>query len=132
MNTVKSVLAGLLLIGVGYAQQPPQAGRYEGVLKAPGRELNIAVDIDKHATKGWVGSVDVNIPDGPKGLLLETVAVDGNNVSWVLPAFGNAKFAGKYNGEQKTLAGTASTPGGEVPFDLRSEEHTSELQSLRH
>jgi hypothetical protein len=119
MHTVNSVLAALLLVGVAHAQQSAPAGHYEGVLKAPNREINIGLDIDKHAARGWVGSVDVNIEKGPKGLLLETISVDGDNVSWVLPAFGNAKFTGKYNGEQKTLAGTASTPGGEVPFELK-------------
>ena len=119
MRTVKSVLAGLLLSCALHAQQSAPAGHYEGVLKAPNREINIALDIEKHATRGWVGSVDVNIEKGPKGLLVETISVDGDNVTWVLPAFGNAKFTGKYNGEQKTLAGTASTPGGDVPFDLK-------------
>jgi hypothetical protein len=119
MHTVKWVFAGLLLTGVVYAQQPPQAGHYEGVLKAPNRELNIGLDIEKHATKGWVGSVDIKMDNGPKGLLLESIAVEGDNVSWVLPAFGNAKFTGKYNADQKALAGTAATPGGDVPFDLK-------------
>ena len=119
MRTVRAVLAGLLLIGAVYGQQTAPSGRYEGVLKAPNRDITIALDIEKHATQGWIGSVDVNMPNAPKGLLVENLAVDGDNVSWVLPAFGAAKFTGKHNADQKTLNGTAATPGGDLVFELK-------------
>jgi uncharacterized protein len=119
MRTVKSVLAGLLLIGILDAQQVPPAGHYEGTLKGPQGELNIALDLDKHEKLGWVGSIDINMPNAPKGLLAEKIAVDGDNVTWQLMAFGNATFKAKHDAGQKVLAGTASTPGGDVPFELK-------------
>jgi hypothetical protein len=119
MYTAKAVVAGLALAGFIYAQQAPPAGHYEGVLKTPKQDLNIALDLEKHATKGWVGSVDLNMPNAPKGLLVESISVEGDAVSWVLPAFAGSKFSGKHDVEQKTLNGTVATPGGALPFELK-------------
>jgi hypothetical protein len=115
MHTVKAVLIGFFIIGALYAQQ----GRDEGTLKGEKGTVPLALDIDKDEKLGWIGSVDIAPPDGPKGLLAEKVAVNGDEVTWQLTALGNAAFKAKHNAEQKTLNGTAAVPGGEAIFELK-------------
>jgi hypothetical protein len=99
------------------AQEASPTGHYEGVMKAPKGEVNLAIDIDK-IDKGWVGTLDVNMPNGPKGILLEKLTVDGDKVSWHLPGLGGV-FNGTYNAEQKTIVGSTQTPGGQAALELK-------------
>lgn len=119
MRIIRILAAGLLTIGVMSAQQALPAGHYEGVMKAPDREISIALDLEKNDKQIWIGSFDINMPNAPKGLPVENITVDGENVTWQLKAFGDATFKGKFNAEQKTLNGAGSTPGGDLPFELK-------------
>jgi uncharacterized protein len=116
MQLIITLVAGLLTIGAMSGQQALPAGHYEGVLKAPNAEMTIALDLEKNTKQVWIGSFDINMPNAPKGVPLEKLTVDGDNVSWEMSG---GAFKAKFSAEQKTLNGSASGSGGEVPFEMK-------------
>jgi len=116
MRLILAVEVSLFTAALLSGQQGVLEGRYEGVLKAPNGDTSIALDLEKNAKQVWIGSFDINLPNAPKGIPLEKLTVDGDNVSWQM---NGGAFKAKLNAEQKTLNGSASAAGGEVPFALK-------------
>jgi hypothetical protein len=117
MNTALLAAAAVFGAVISNGQQASPAGHYEGVIKAPKGEINLAIDIDK-IDAVWVGTLDVNVPNGPKGILLEKLTVEGDDISWHLPGLGGV-FNGKHNAGQKTIVGTTKASGSEASIEFR-------------
>jgi hypothetical protein len=103
---------------IAFASEPP-AGRWEGAVRLPGREIKVVIDLAQDSRGQWVGSAIV--PGfGVKGAPLTDVAVKDSSVSFgIKNALGNPKFEGHLasNGE---LTGEYKQAGNSAPFTLQS------------
>ena len=95
------------------------AGRWEGVIKMPNRDLNVVINFAQDEQKAWLGSLDIAVPNAPSGLPLSDIKVSGEQVTFRSGIGGGAAFTGKLNAEAKTLNGTVASPGGDIPFELK-------------
>jgi hypothetical protein len=121
MQDVRSLALTMMLAVMSATAQDAAlpAGRWEGVIKPSDREVPVVVNLGKNEKQAWIGSIDINLPNAPQGLPLEEVTVNGADVSFVLSAGQRSTFRGKIDAEAKTIAGTATGAGGEVPFELK-------------
>ena len=95
----------------------PGAGRWEGTIRIPGRELPIIVDLAKDGG-AWVGSAIVPGFD-IKGTPLSEIAVNGADVSFAFKyGLGRPKFKGRLDGA--TLTGDYTQAGNTAPFVLQN------------
>jgi hypothetical protein len=112
---------GLLLfaaISGAFAAQPP-AARWEGVVRLPGREIKVVVDLAQNSGGQWIGSAI--LPDfGVKGAPLSDVSVTDSGVSFVIKgALSDPKFEGSLS-SSGTLTGEFKQAGNSAPFSLRN------------
>jgi len=99
------------------------AGRWEGSVQIPGRQLKVIVDLAKESTgSGWQGSI--TIPGlGLKGAPLSDIALNGRDVAFSMKTAladqrtGPAKFNARFVGDGK-LAGDFVQAGNTAPFAL--------------
>jgi hypothetical protein len=99
------------------------AGRWEGTVQIPGRQLTLIVDLAAKSDEGgWQGSI--TIPGlGIKGAPLSDIALNGDNVAFSIKSAladqraGPAKFNGRFVGEGK-LTGDFLQAGNTAPFAL--------------
>src|SRR5437868_11377282 len=99
------------------------AGRWEGSVQIPGRQLKVIVDLAKESTgSGWQGSI--TIPGlGLKGAPLSDIALNGSDVVFSIKTAladqrtGPAKFNARFVGDGK-LAGDFVQAGNTAPFAL--------------
>lgn len=103
------------------AEEP--AGRWEGSIRIPDRELPVVVDLAPGATGGWVGSLI--IPGlGLKGVPLSNIVVGGTDVAFDLgaalrsPANGTASFNARMTAEDR-MTGEFHQGGNAAPFTLK-------------
>lgn len=98
------------------------AGRWEGIVQIPGRELKLVVDLSDDGGKGWVGSIIV--PGfGVKGAPLTDLKISGADVAFAIKgALGNDRVG---HAELKAhltadghLAGNFLQGGNNAPFVL--------------
>jgi hypothetical protein len=100
------------------------AGRWEGTVQIPGRQLTLIVDLAAESSGGgWQGSI--TIPGlGLKGAPLSDIALNGDNVAFSMkaaladPSAGPAKFSARFVGDGK-LAGDFMQAGNTAPFALQ-------------
>ncbi len=99
------------------------AGRWEGTVQIPGRQLEVIVDL---AAKGDEGGSQgsITIPGlGIKGAPLSDIALNGDNVAFSIKSAladqrtGPAKFNGRFAGDGK-IAGDFVQAGNTAPFAL--------------
>jgi hypothetical protein len=120
MRITRILTMAVVAVGVARAQEAAlPSGHWEGTIKAPKQDVGITVDLAKNDKQAWIGSLDVNLPNAPKGIPIENVAVSGEDVSFDITIGAKSTFKGKLNAEAKTLAGTAKGPEGEVKFELK-------------
>jgi hypothetical protein len=100
------------------------AGRWEGTVQIPSRELVLVVDLAAESgdNGGWQGSI--TIPGlGIKGAPLTDIAVKSDDVIFSIKSAladqrtGPAKFSGHFTGDKK-LAGNFEQAGNSAPFAL--------------
>jgi len=100
------------------------AGRWEGTVKIPSRELVLVVDLAAGSgdSGGWQGSITV--PElGIKGAPLTDIGVKSDTVVFSIKSAladqraGPAKFNGRFVGDKK-LAGNFEQAGNSAPFAL--------------
>jgi hypothetical protein len=101
------------------------AGRWEGTVQIPGRELVLIVDLAKESGGGgnWQGSI--TFPGlGIKGAPLSDIALNSDNIAFSIKSAladqraGPAKFNGRFGGDGK-LAGNFVQAGNTAPFALQ-------------
>src|SRR5438874_12922475 len=101
------------------------AGRWEGTVQIPGRQLTLVVDLAAKSSGGgggWQGSI--TIPGlGLKGVPLNDIALKGNDIVFSMKGaladqrIGPAKFNARFVGDGK-LAGDFVQAGNTAPFAL--------------
>src|ERR1700741_1018806 len=96
-------------------QQANPSGHWEGVIRAPQTDVQIAVDLD-----GNRGTFS-NPARGIRGFPLPDIAASGGKISFVLKADGGGSFAGTLAGKSMTGVFTTRAMDGqtyELPFEL--------------
>ncbi len=99
------------------------AGRWEGSVQIPGRELTVIVDLAQDKAGVWVGSIIVPGLD-IKGAPLADIAVKGSEAAFAIknalrgPHVGEAKFRGHLN-DQGALVGDFLQGGNAASFTLK-------------
>jgi hypothetical protein len=117
-SLLRSALYGLVLLLPATAQEPNPTGHYEGVLHAPGHEVQLTLDLDRNAKQKWIGSMSLD--PGPKNLPVRDVAVTADSVKWILSPLPNApSFDGKWDKDAKTINGTATLGKDALAFDAK-------------
>lgn len=118
----RAVIAWLLCApGLASAAGEP-AGRWEGAIWIPGRELPLVVDLAPGATGGWTGSL-IMPGFGLKGAPLSNIVVSSANVAFDLggalrsPAHGPASFSARVTGDDR-MTGELHQGGNVAPFTL--------------
>ncbi len=98
------------------------AGRWEGSIKIPDRELPCIIDLDQPEGKDWIGSII--IPGlGIKGAPLTEIAVNDSGISFTIkgalasPLVAAPKFQGHLAGTSR-LTGDFLQAGNTAPFTL--------------
>jgi hypothetical protein len=117
LRTLTTLAAALTLAVASLAQaQTPAAGRWEGTIAAPGREISVIIDLKADGGK-WQGTV--GIPgEKLKGLPLTNITVAAEGVTFAMPGPGDPSFKGTVSTDGKTLSGDFTQGGGSVPFTL--------------
>jgi hypothetical protein len=108
------VVVSLLSLGAQIASFP--AGRWEGIIRIPERELGITLDLAKTVAGIWIGSISVPLStsiDVPLG----NIAIDGTTVRFTATLPAKASFEGTLTAEG-ALSGTVSSVDGRAPFEL--------------
>src|SRR5262245_53484936 len=116
--------AGLLFLCLSASAFADElAGRWEGSIQIPDRELNLIVDLDRPSGKDGAGSVI--IPGlGVNGAALADVAVRGSTLSFTIKGglanerTGPTRLEGKLTSDG-TLTGNFSQAKNSAPFVLR-------------
>ena len=112
-----------LLAGSAFAGQD-LAGRWEGSIQIPGRELPLIIDLEGSGEKEMTGSVIIQ-GLGVKGAPLADLAAKGNEISFAIKdALGNesagpAKFQGSLREGGEVLSGNFTQAGNSAPFSVR-------------
>ena len=102
-----SLLAGSVSPGI--------SGFWFGAIETPGSPLGVRVEL-RQGADGWSGTIDIP-QQGAKGLLLEAVEVDGNEVGFRIQGVGGAPT---FNGKlvEGRIRGTFRQGAAEFPFAL--------------
>jgi hypothetical protein len=116
-RTLTTLAAALTLAAAGAAQaQTPAAGRWEGAISAPGREISVIVDLKGDGGK-WQGTVALP-GEKLKGLPLANIAVAGAGVTFSMPGPGEPTFKGTVAQDGKTMSGDFTQGGNTIAFAL--------------
>jgi len=99
-----------------YAAESP-AGRWEGMVRIPDRDLNIVIDLAQDSAGQWVGSA-VLPGTGVRGAALSDIRVNGDEVSFgIKRVLGGPVLKGRVDGDAFT--GNYEQAGNSAPFELR-------------
>jgi len=100
-------------------QQPSVAGRWEGSIQVPSREVGIVVDLAKNEKGEWIGSLDLPA-QGAKGSPLSNISVKDAAVGFQLLGIpGTPAFQGKLSADGKSISGDFAQAGKTFPFQLK-------------
>ena len=104
---------------VSYAEDPA-AGRWEGSIRIPERELTLVVDLAQENGGTWIGSLIIPALD-IKATPLADIVVNGSAISFALKNPSGrgleAAFSGKHSDENR-LSGEFIEAGNRAPFVL--------------
>jgi hypothetical protein len=109
-----AVVVSFLSFGAQLASWP--AGRWEGKIRIPERELDIMVDIAATAAGIWIGSMSVPLStsiDVPLG----SISIEGSVIRFTAALPRKASFEGTLS--ESGIAGTVTSSDGRAPFDLQ-------------
>jgi len=96
----------------------PLAARWEGVVRIPGRELPVVIDLAQDADGRWIGSA-IFPGFGAKGTPLTAIAVKDANVEFAVHgALGDPNFKGKLTADG-ALSGEFLQAGNAAEFTLQ-------------
>jgi hypothetical protein len=116
------VLGGILAFlaaGCWAQAASPGSGHWEGALQTPNGEMAMIVDLGKNPAGLWIGSMSLptgNVNDVP----LSKIFVDSGAVRFSMADIpGAPSFEGKLSADTNELSGTAASPNGMVPFQLK-------------
>jgi dienelactone hydrolase len=111
-----NVLAAAILATAVQAGGDPLDGHWQGVLKAPGAELEIRL---RFSSKDGRRSGAMDIPQqGGMGIPLEELTLEKGTVRFILAKVpGNPTFDGDLKGD--VITGTLSQGGAKIPFELK-------------
>jgi hypothetical protein len=118
----RAVLALLLCAPALASAAGEPAGRWEGAIRIPGRELPLVVDLAPGATGGWTGSL-IMPGFGLKGAPLSNIVVGGADVAFDLggalrsPTYDAASFSARMTGDDR-MTGELHQGGNVAPFTL--------------
>ncbi len=120
MRSLFALLLFLLASSLGARAAEPLAGRWEGTLQIPGRELPVVVDLAP-AGGSWSGSIIITGLD-IKGKPLADITVTNSEASFALAQLAGgrgleAKFKGKLSDDDR-FAGDFTEAGNTAPFVL--------------
>jgi hypothetical protein len=120
---MRRAVMGLLLCLPSLASAAGEpAGRWEGTIRIPGRELPLIVDLAPGARGGWTGSL-IMPGFGLKGAPVSNVVVGAVDVAFDLggalrsPAYGAATFSARIAGDDR-MTGEFHQGGNVAPFTL--------------
>lgn len=106
------------------------SGTWEGAIKLPGMELNIAVDF-KLAGDAWQGDIDIP-QQNAKDLPLANIKREGAKVSFDLPGVpGNPYFKGALAADGQTISGDFTQSGQTFPFTLKRKSTAAQQSAER-
>ena len=120
-RTLALALVALFAIsGAARGQQapaaPPPSGHWVGSIEA-GPGIAVEVDLGRQGD-GWRGTISIP-SQGTKGLPLSDLVVKGTSVEFAIKgAPGDPRFKGALSPDGKTIAGTFTQGGGNVPLNL--------------
>jgi uncharacterized protein (TIGR03435 family) len=111
-------LTALVLIFVSalFAQAPDITGTWQGILKAPNRDLRTVYEISK-ADDGGFKAVLYSIDQGARPISTNSVTVRGSAVRITIPAIGGT-YDGTLSSDGNTIAGTWSQGAAPLPLIL--------------
>jgi hypothetical protein len=121
MNRIFCIVRPLLLAAVGagvLSAQTGLAGRWEGNLKLPDREMAISIDLARNEKGEWACNFGV-VAQGVTGLRCENVAVAGNTAKFAVPEAPGVPEIEAALREDGTLAGRLSVQGNNFEFSLK-------------
>jgi len=115
-----AVVALVAVSGSAGGQQapaaPPPSGHWVGSIEA-GPGLSVEVDLGRQGDL-WRGTISIPA-QGTKGLPLSDLVVKNPSVEFAIKgAPGDPRFKGELSQDGKTIAGTFSQGGGNVPLNL--------------
>ncbi len=103
------------------------AGAWEGAIKLPGMELNIAIDF-KLAGEAWQGEIDIP-QQNASNLPLANIKREGAKISFDLPGVpGNPSFKGALAADGQTISGDFTQSGQTFPFTLKRKSAAATAQ----
>ena len=95
---------------------PPPSGHWVGSIEA-GPGISVEVDLGRQGDL-WRGTISIPV-QGTKGLPLSDLVVKNPSVEFAIKgAPGDPRFKGELSQDGKTIAGTFSQGGGNVPLNL--------------
>ena len=116
------VLGGILgfLAAWCWAQAAsPGSGHWEGAVQTPNGDMVMIVDLTRNPAGLWIGSLSLpagNVNEVP----LSTISVDSGAVRFSMADTpGAPSFEGRLSADANELSGTATTPNGAAPFQLK-------------
>ncbi len=112
----------VLLLFLSAASLPAQtsvdpSGHWEGTIHAPAMEVIIEIDLARNAAGALMGTFG-NPAEKIHGFPLSNVAVAGTSLTCEIKATGGGTFHGALAADGKSMKGTFSTHGMELPFEL--------------
>jgi uncharacterized protein len=115
-----AVVALFAVSGSAGGQEPPAAappsGHWVGTIEV-GPGISVEVDLGRQG-EGWRGTFSVPA-QGTKGIPLSDLVVKNTSVEFAIKgAPGDPRFKGELSQDGKTIAGTFSQGGGDLPLTL--------------
>jgi hypothetical protein len=111
---------GILMLACGFVCQAaePAAGRWEGAIRIPGRELRLVIDLAQDGQGRWTGSAI--LPDlGIKGAPLSDLSVNAADIAFTLAGvLGDPQLRGRLDAGG-SFAGDYTQAGNTAPFTLQ-------------
>ena len=117
---MRFILIILSISAIACRAEEPLAGRWEGSIKIPERELKLIVDLAQQSGGGWTGSLILPGLE-VKGSSLADINVNGSAVSFALKSVGGRGLEATFNGSlnnEGTLAGDFVQAGNKTRFSL--------------
>ena len=111
------LLAPFLCAAALWGAAGAPAGRWEGTVKLPARDVPLVIDLAPDAAGVWRGSA-TSPGYGVKGAPLDKLSVTGNEVTFTIRGgLGGPEFRGQLTADG-TLAGEYKQAGNAAPFSL--------------
>jgi len=115
LRIVPCIAAAFCFASALCAQTGP-TGHWEGILKAPDREVTLTLDLARNAKSEWIASMGAPA-DNATGLVVKDLVVNGNSVKFMAVELQMAQLDLTLAGGK--LAGTFNSPRGPLPIEFQ-------------